>query len=578
MQRIRTIGVWVLFVASACFAGGEDAGGAAERTSDSAFTAGGSAGTGAGADTFGNQVGSSAGTGAAGTGGGFAGTGGTGGVGGSGSAGTGANTNVSLSGSQDFGYFRSQIAAGVVPAVGTFDAAGFFAEHHTALPEPTCGQRICLQAMLGVLGNLINGENCTMLQLGLNSPLAADPATRPDLNLVVVVDTSGSMNDAGKIEFVRQGLGLLIDGMSDADRLALVTYADTAQVVQPLLDVGGNRVALREIVGALVANGSTNLFDGLRIGYEQAQTHYDSGRQNRVILLSDGNPTAGITDLASILAMSAENNAGGIGLSTVGLGVDFNVDLMRGLAEQGDGNYYFVENSGAVNEVFTEELSYFIVPVAFDLRLELVSGTHYTLRRTFGTSFWNDTPQGGVLEVPSVFLAHRESDADVTADGGRRGGGSALMIELMPTVTAASGLGLTETTVAVIDVAFREPGTNATLTDRIEVRFPHAPWVTPARGEWVSSDIPIIQKSFVMLNVYTALEMAAEAYHAGALQMAVDGLDRVIDAVEDYNQEIGDVDIQYDLELMRDMRALIHSQVPAPQPPPPPVSDPWPCD
>jgi hypothetical protein len=119
---------------------------------------------------------------------------------------SGGNTNVSLGGAQDFGFYRSQLAAGIIPALGDYDAAGFFAEHHTALPEPDCGERVCLQAMLGVLGNLMNGQNCTMLQLGLNSPIAADASERPPLNLAVVVDVSGSMNTDGKIDFVRAGL------------------------------------------------------------------------------------------------------------------------------------------------------------------------------------------------------------------------------------------------------------------------------------------------------------------------------------------------------------------------------------
>ena len=148
----------------------------------------------------------------------------------------------------------------------------------------------------------------------------------------------------------------------------------------------------------------------------------------------------------------------------------------------------------------------------------------------------------------------------------------------MPTVSESDGLDLTETTIAVINVEFREPGSDELVTSRIEVQFPYAPWVTPKRGEWVSSDVPIIQKSFVMLNIYTALEMASTAYYMGQLQAAVDGLDHVIEAVVDYNEEIGDVDIMYDLEMMRDLRELIRGQIPVPQPPPPPAADPWPCD
>jgi hypothetical protein len=85
------------------------------------------------------------------------------------------NTTVSLGGAQDIGFFRGQLEDGRVPSSESLDAAGFFAEHHTELPPPSCGERVCLQPMVAVMSNLTNGNDCTMLHLGLNSALAADP-------------------------------------------------------------------------------------------------------------------------------------------------------------------------------------------------------------------------------------------------------------------------------------------------------------------------------------------------------------------------------------------------------------------
>ena len=490
----------------------------------------------------------------------------------------GGNTNVALSGGADFGFFRALLEQGIVPTTEDFDAAGFFAEHHTALPEPDCGERICLQTMLGVMGNLMTGQNCTMLQLGLNSPIAANPEDRPPLNLAVVVDVSGSMNTDGKIEFVRQGLHLLIDGMRDSDQITLISYSDNAEILYDLAPVELNRAELRGIVDGLVAEGSTNLHDGLEAGYLELLSNYDSGRQNRVVLLSDGVPTVGITGDSPIMDMSRAYNSDGVGLTTIGLGTDFNVTLMRGLAEQGDGNSYFLENAGAVSEVFEEELSYFTVPVAFDLTLELKAGQHYEFRRAYGSSFWEDTSTGGLLDVPSVFLAHRESDTDVTDDGGRRGGGSALMIELMPTLAEADGDGVTTATVATVDVSFREPGTNELIEDSIEVTFPMAPWELPEVGFFDSPDLSIIQKSFVMLNIYVAFEEASTLFHSGDPAEARAVLESVIAAVEDYNEEVGDIDIEFDLEMLADMRDLMSEQgVQLPGDFAVPV-DPWPAD
>ena len=318
-------------------------------------------------------------------------------------------TNVSFGGAQDFGFFRGQLEAGLVPSMASLDAPGFFAEHHVQLPPPACGARICLQPMVAVMGNLMNGENCTMLNLGLNSPIAADPGERPPLSLAVVVDVSGSMQGA-KIEFVRQGLELLIDGMRDEDELAIITYSDAAEVVTEMTPVGSARVELRRVARGLQADGATNLHAGLIAGYRQVLDTIDGDRQNRVILLSDGVPTAGITHVQSILEESRGYNSDGIGLTTVGLGHDFNIELMRGLAEQADGNFYFLEDSGAVDEVFDEELSFFVVPVAFDLELSLTAGSDYEFGRAMGSPLGEDRAAGGALEIPSVFVAHRDLD------------------------------------------------------------------------------------------------------------------------------------------------------------------------
>jgi Ca-activated chloride channel family protein len=491
----------------------------------------------------------------------------------------GANTNVALGGSQDFGYFRRLVDSGVMPRVGDFDAAGFFAEHHTPLPEPDCGERVCLQAMLGVLGNLMNGNNCTMLQLGLNSPIAANPDARPPLSLAVVIDVSGSMARDGKIDFVRDGLELLIDGMRDEDQLAIITYSDGAEVLFPMQDVALNRVELRQLAQQLAADGSTNLHAGLEAGYQEVLDHYDSARQNRVILLSDGEPTVGITSEAQISAMSRAYNSDGVGLTTVGLGTDFNVALMRGLAELGDGNAYFLEDAGAVDEVFAEELAYFTVPVAFDLQLQLTPGEDYDLGRAYGSPLWEETSTGGALDVPSVFLAHRVSHEDVTDAGGRRGGGSALLVELMPKLRGDDGSGKTMATVATIDVSFREPGSDALVSDSIAVDFPLPPWETPERGHFDAPDVSIIHKSFVMLNIYVGFELASEMFYGDEGAGAITMLDNLMAAVEDYNEEIQDVDIDFDLQLLQDVRDLIAAQgLTLPDRTVPLNDDPWPVD
>jgi Ca-activated chloride channel family protein len=488
------------------------------------------------------------------------------------------NTNVALGGSQDFGFFRRLLADGRVPQLQDFDAAGFFAEHHTKLPPPACGERVCLQNMLAVLGNLATGQSCTMLQLGLNSPLVADPSLRPPLTLTVSIDVSGSMNQGGKIDFVRTGLEKLVDGLRDADKIAIITYSDRANVVFPMAQVSLQRARLREIARGLVATGGTNFYDGLEAAYKEVMASYDSGRQNRVILLSDGQPTVGRTASSDILAMSKRYNGDGVGLTVIGLGTDFNATLMRSLAQQADGNFYFLESSGAVSEVFTEELSFFTVPVAYDLKVELEAGAPYMFGRAYGSPFWKNGANGGRLEVPSVFLAHRKSHADQTPDGGRRGGGSALLIELMPRSLRDDGSGARTAEVATVRVTFREPGTNRIVERRAVVAYPEAPWVTRERGFFDAPDVAIVQKSFVMLNIYIGIEDAIRDFWGRNTIEILGRLRRLGAAVEAYNRRAQDRDIESDLALLNQLMTVLRRngvQDPAEVRIP---ANPWPAD
>ena len=491
------------------------------------------------------------------------------------------NTNINLGGAQDFGLFRNRLEEGQVPRPGEFDAAGFFAEHHTPLPEPICGEQVCLQTMLGVMGDMATGEPVTMLQIGLNSPIIPDPTYRPPLSLAVVIDVSGSMASQEKIEFVRQGLEMLIDSMQDDDQISIITYSDDAEVVFEMASVMQNRTELREIVRELQARGGTNLNEGLSVGYQQVLANYDSGRQNRVILLSDGEPTVGVTSTSSILDTSSAFNSDGVGLTTIGMGSSFNVDLMRGLAEQGDGNFYFVENSGAVREVFSDEISYFTVPVAFDLTAEVRMGDMYELVEAHGSSMWEDTPEGGRLEQPSVFLAHRVSHADVTESGGRRGGGSALILELQPN-TDHQDPNTMSAQIAEISVQFREPGTNRIVTDTVTIDYPNAPWILPSNGYFQGNDVGMVHKSFVMFGMYQAVAQACTAFHAGRGSEALGMLHRAVAVAADFNDTAnggaGDRDVELDIELLNNLiqvmqrngaREPVAFQLP---------SDPWPAD
>ena len=258
-----------------------------------------------------------------------------------GSSAPAASSNVGTGGGQDFAAFRLALEQGRIPGPDTLDPAGFFAEHYTSLPPATCGKAICLHGLLSVSPDDLQGGNWTLLQMGMSSPVDPATVTKPPLDLAVVLDRSGSMADAGKMEYAKAGLKLLIAGLGDADTLSLVVFDSTAQKLFGPARVT-DKAALTAIVDRIAPGSSTNIFDGLQMGYEAALAAGDETQDRRVIFLTDGLATAGDTSLAHIEAMSAGYNGKYIGLTTIGLGSDADLGLLRTLSEQAGGNFYFV--------------------------------------------------------------------------------------------------------------------------------------------------------------------------------------------------------------------------------------------
>ncbi len=175
------------------------------------------------------------------------------------------------------------------------------------------------------------------------------------VDLVVVLDRSGSMQGA-KLEHARQSLHRLLPGLTERDRFALFSYSDAVQKHCDLLPVNDlNRGLMHAAVNGISANGATNLGEGLRAGIDLITASGNPGRAGRVILISDGLANRGLTDPAALGRMAAAAAGKEFGVSTVGVGADFNEFLMTQIADRGAGSYYYLENPAAFAEVFQME-------------------------------------------------------------------------------------------------------------------------------------------------------------------------------------------------------------------------------
>ncbi len=177
---------------------------------------------------------------------------------------------------------------------------------------------------------------------------------RKPMNLVLVIDRSGSMADEGKLEQVKQAAAAIVNQMNSKDRLGIVIYDDVVNTILPSSAVE-NTETIRELLYSLSPGGSTNLAGGLQQGFEEARKNFRADHVNRVILLSDGLANVGIIDPAQIAALAQRIRERSVSISTMGVGIDFNETLMANVADHSGGNYYYISKEVNMADIFRRE-------------------------------------------------------------------------------------------------------------------------------------------------------------------------------------------------------------------------------
>lgn len=472
---------------------------------------------------------------------------------------------VGQGGAQDFGQFRQILEQGGLPHPSTLDDVGFFNEHKVDFPIADCGENVCLHGELGVMGNMITGSNCTLMLLGMNTPIDPSTLERPPLNLAIAVDVSGSMQGPN-IAHLREGLLRMLDDLRPEDRVSLIAFNAEAELL--IESVDGDDPAFPAAISTLTADGSTNIYAGLRQAYEVVRKNEVEGHQNRVILLSDGEATAGITGDARVVEMSRQYNELGFGLTTIGVGDSFDPELMRALSIAGGGAFYFLEDGEAVREVFEEEVQAFLVPLATDIRIDVDVKSGYSLRAVYGTKDVIVEGNDATIDIPALQLAHRTAVDDNA--GGRRGGGGAIIAEVIP-VDASVGAGV----VGSLTMSYAVSGSGEAVVQEVPITSDLSPGEAPEDGAFDSDGV---EKAFVMLNIYAGFDMAATRAAYGDLSGALGVLEPLRDSVARWLGANEDADIQDDLlyiDMFIDNLRASGANVPPPERRPPEV---WPVD
>lgn len=234
-------------------------------------------------------------------------------------------------------------------------------------PEPPRGQRV---GLIWERGRYPFAHNRDVIRFSIKTAASGREAGRP-LNLVVLLDSSGSMERADRVRILREALNVLGEQLRPGDRLSIVTFASSAHLLADGLQDQAAREALAR-ASEVPPQGGTNLEDALRLAYQTARRHFLSGGINRVVLLTDGAANLGNVDPKTLQQMVIEHRQRGVALDAFGVGWEgYNDELLETLTRHGDGRYGFLNTPEDAGEGFARQLAGALQVAAADVKVQV---------------------------------------------------------------------------------------------------------------------------------------------------------------------------------------------------------------
>jgi Ca-activated chloride channel homolog len=209
-----------------------------------------------------------------------------------------------------------------------------------------------------------------LLRVGIQGYNVSEAERKP-LSLTFVIDSSGSMREDGRLELVKQSLEMLVDRLRPMDTIGVVAFSSNAWVVlEPTRASDKNRIL--DAVYSLEPRQSTNVEEGLRLGYQLAWDAYRPQSANRVILLSDGVANTGTMSADQLIEMVRGYSEQEISLSTYGVGMgNYNDILLEKLADNGDGSYAYIDDLDEAERLFVDNLTSSLQTIALNAKVQV---------------------------------------------------------------------------------------------------------------------------------------------------------------------------------------------------------------
>ena len=213
-------------------------------------------------------------------------------------------------------------------------------------------------------------ETHRLVRIGLKGREIAQDRRGPS-NLVFLLDVSGSMTPQERLPLVKQAVRLLVEKLSENDRVAIVVYAGASGLALPSTS-GAHKEAILSALDNLQAGGSTNGAEGIQLAYKIAADNFIKGGVNRVILATDGDFNVGVTSQGELIRLIEEKAKSGVFLSVLGVGDDNLKDsTMQKLADQGNGNYAYLDSLDEARKVLVQQMNRTLVTIAKDVKIQV---------------------------------------------------------------------------------------------------------------------------------------------------------------------------------------------------------------
>jgi Ca-activated chloride channel family protein len=353
---------------------------------------------------------------------------------------------LATGGAKDINSFRENIKNDYLPLLTDITYEGLFYGYYFDTGEQEeCRQLFCPSYSYAVTRDPFSGEAEYYLSVGLNSGIKESDFHRKKLNLVIVLDISGSMSspfdsyyydqfgnrvelevtgedlEKTKIEIAAESVVALLDHLEDDDRLGMVLFNDNAFLAKPLNLVGETDMsAIKDHILEISADGGTRLSAGMEMATEllgEFRGSNQSEYENRIIFLTDAMPNLGETSEEGLLGMTQDNADGNIYTTLIGIGVDFNTELTEIITKIRGANYYSVHSAEQFQERMDEEFEYMVTPLVFNLQLTL-EADGWEIEKVYGSPEANEAT-GELMRVNTLFPSRKE--------GGETKGGLVLL-------------------------------------------------------------------------------------------------------------------------------------------------------